>query len=82
MHYKLVIREVIEKKSWAVAALAKKIGVTRAQVYAALRTDGARPGMTMDSFLRYMRALGARVYVEWTDDGDARRRYRWEIGNE
>lgn len=79
MHYKEAMKELIKKKSWTMAALAKKLGLSRNQISVSLRTENARSGMTMESYLKYARALGAHVYLEWVDEGDARRKYRWEI---
>lgn len=82
MHYKDAVKEIIKLKAWNVAALAKKLGLSRNQIYVSLRTENARSGMTMESYLRYIHALGGHVYVEWRDAGDGRRRYKWEIDND
>ncbi len=81
MHYsyKGVIKDILDAKDWTYAALARKLKVSRNSVGSALQENNARCGMTMENFLKYASALGARVYVEWEDDGDGRRRYRWEI---
>lgn len=78
VHYAKVLRDILSAKDWTYAALARKLGITRAAVSSVLRED-ARSGMTIERYLDYAHAVGAKVYVEWEDEGDGRRRYRWEV---
>ena len=68
--YTAVLRDILDAKDW------------KFSVSSVLRENNPRSGMTMENFLKYASALGARVYVEWEDEGDGRRRYRWEIRGE
>ncbi len=77
--YTAVLRDILDAKDWKFSALARKLKVSRNAVSSVLRENNPRSGMTMENFLKYASALGARVYVEWEDEGDGRRRYRWEI---
>lgn len=80
-HYTKVIRDILMAKDWTYAALSRKLKVSRVAVSTALRDENPRSGMTMDNFVKYVHALGGKIYVEWEDEGDGRRRYRWEVGN-
>lgn len=60
------------------AGLGRKLGLVRSTINRTLMTDG----MTIDTFLKYVDALGGTVVVEWTDPGDARKKFRWEVSHE
>lgn len=77
MNCKQVLRDVMARAGVTGAGLGRKLGLARSTINRTLMTDG----MTIDTFLKYVNALGGTVVVEWTDPGDARKRFRWEVDN-
>lgn len=75
-NYKEVIKAIMKEQRYNNTSFAAKLGVTRAGVSNAL---SGPCGMTMNTFLQYCDALGAKVIVEWQDPMDKRRNFRWHI---
>lgn len=72
--YKEIILQILKEMKLTKAEVARRLGITRNAVGLALDTNR---GMSMDNFLRYMKFLGAKVIVEWTDPNG--RKFDWSV---
>ena len=68
--YKEVIEELLKLQGRSKMWLSKAVGLSRSAV--SLTLSDYRPNMRVDTYLKYLTALGATVTVEWRNPGDRR----------
>jgi len=88
MKYRDVLRERMKSLGLSGAGLGRILGVGRMSVSTALSGYRMVKGkkqlneMGVDTLLKYVDALGGKVYIEFPNEGDMRRRERYQITNE
>ena len=88
MNWKNVIRKRMKDIKVSGAGLGRQLGVSTQAVSNNLAETRVGNGkrtvrtVTIDVLINYVEALGGKVYIEFPNEGDMRRRERYQITNE
>ena len=88
MRYREIIKNRMKNMGMSGAGLGRILGVGRMSVSVALSESRKVNGvvrhneMGVDTLIKYVETLGGKVYIEFPNEGDMRRRERYQITNE
>lgn len=88
MNWKSVIRKRMKDIRISGAGLGRQLGVSTqavSNILAETRLENGKRTVrtaTIDVVINYVETLGGKVYIEFPNEGDMRRRERYQITNE